>query len=89
MAAQRKSPLNKKTNARRNTKTGRKKMAASSFALPGKKKYRVDDPAHARSALARVQQHGTPAEKKQVRAKVRAKYPSIRQQSGRRKKGRS
>lgn len=77
----RKSSLSKKTNARRNTKRGRAKMKASSFALPGKKKYRIDDAAHARNALARVAQHGTPAEKKRVRAAVKRKYPSI----GRRK----
>jgi hypothetical protein len=32
---------------------------------------------HARNALARVSQHGTPAEKKQVRAAVAKKYPGI------------
>lgn len=74
----RKSPLSKRTNQRRNTKTGRKRMAKSSFALPAKKKYRIDDKAHARNALARVAQHGTPAEKKQVRARVTKKYPSLK-----------
>lgn len=73
----RKSSLSKKTNARRNTKAGRAKMKSSSFALPGKKKYRIDDAAHARNALARVAQHGTPAEKAKVRAAVKRKYPSI------------
>jgi hypothetical protein len=72
----RKSSLSKKTNARRNTKRGRAKMKSSSFALPGKR-YRIDDAAHARNALARVAQHGTPAEKKKVRAAVKRKYPSI------------
>src|SRR5699024_11412436 len=33
--------------------------------------------AHARNALSRVSQHGSPAEKKRVRAAVRRKYPSI------------
>jgi hypothetical protein len=73
----RKSSLSKKTNARRNTKRGRAKMKSSSFALPGTKKYRIDDKAHARNALARVAQHGSPAEKKQVRAAVKRKYKSI------------
>jgi hypothetical protein len=77
MAKSRKSSLSKKTNARRNTKAGRKKMSPSQFALPGKKKYRLDDAAHARNALARVEQHGTATEKKQVKAKVRKRYPSI------------
>jgi len=75
--ASRKSSLSKKANARRNTKAGRARMKGSSFALPGKKKYRIDDKAHARNALARVAQHGSPAEKKKVRAAVKRKYPSI------------
>jgi hypothetical protein len=76
MAKSRKSGLSTKTNKRRNTKAGRKKMSAKQFALPGKR-YRIDDAAHARNALARVQQHGTAAQKKTVKAKVRKRYPSI------------
>jgi len=53
-------------------------MSGKSFALPGKRKYRIDDAAHARNALARVAQHGTAAEKTRVRAAVRRKYPSIK-----------
>lgn len=78
MARSRKSSLSKRTNARRNTKAGRKRMGSKSFALPGKKKYRIDDKAHARNALARVAQHGTSAEKKQVRAKVTRRFPSLK-----------
>lgn len=70
------SKLSAATNAKRNTKGGRAKMADSSFALPGKK-YRIDDAAHARNALARVAQNGTPAQKTAVQRAVRAKYPSI------------
>jgi hypothetical protein len=55
----------------------RKRLPKTSFALPGKRKYPVDTKARARNALARVQQHGTAAEKKQVKAKVRRRYPSI------------
>lgn len=55
----------------------RKRLPKSSFAVPGKRKYPVDTKARARNALARVAQHGTPAEKKQVKAKVRKRYPSI------------
>lgn len=72
-----KSKLPAKTNQRRNTKTGRAQMAPASFALPDQKKYRIDDPAHARNALTRVAQNGTPAEQAKVKAKVKAKYPSI------------
>lgn len=56
----------------------RKRMKSSTFALPGKRKYPIPDKSHARSALARVAQHGTPAEKKAVRAKVTKKYPSLK-----------
>lgn len=86
MAKSRKSSLSKKTNARRNTKGGRKKMSSKQFALPKAKKYRVDDLAHARNALARVAQHGSPAQKKAVRRAVVAKYPSLKKTGGSRKK---
>lgn len=70
------SKLPAATNAKRNTKGGRAQMAPSSFALPGKK-YRIDDKAHARNALARVAQSGTPAQQAHVQRAVKAKYPSI------------
>jgi len=37
----------------------------------------IPDKAHARNALARVAQHGTPAEQKKVEAAVRKRYPSL------------
>jgi hypothetical protein len=64
----------------------RKQMPAKSFALPGKGEgpqgkgagsYPIHDKPHARNALARVSQHGTPAEKSKVRAAVHRKYPDI------------
>jgi hypothetical protein len=55
----------------------RKKLSKKSFALPGKRKYPIPDKAHARNALARVAQNGTPAEQKKVRAAVRKRFPSI------------
>ena len=65
----------------------RKKMPASSFAIPSKAKtpqgkaqggsYPLPDKAHARAALSRVAQHGTPAEKAQVRAAVKRKFPGV------------
>src|SRR6185312_5780587 len=51
--------------------------SVKSFALPGKRKYPIPDKAHARNALARVAQHGTPAEQKKVEAAVRKRYPSL------------
>jgi hypothetical protein len=61
------------------TPKGRKRIKEANFAVKkgGEKKYPVHDEAHARNALARVAQHGTPAEKKAVKAKVAKKYPKI------------
>ena len=86
MAKSRKSSLSKKTNARRNTKSGRKAMSSKQFALPRQKKYRIDDLAHARNALARVSAHGSPAQKKAVRKAVVRKYPSLKRSGRGRKK---
>jgi len=64
----------------------RRALPNKDFALPGKGKgpegkqagsYPIPDEKHARSALSLVSQHGTPAEKVKVRAKVKAKYPAI------------
>lgn len=66
----------------------RQSLPKSDFALPGKGEgpkgagsgsYPIPDASHARNALARVSQHGTPAEKKEVREKVHEKYPGIGQ----------
>lgn len=58
------------------TAAGRNKISGKNFALPGRR-YPIEDASHARNALARVSQHGSPAEKAEVRAKVHRKYPSI------------
>jgi len=60
----------------------RKSLPKKSFALPSKREggkggYPIPDIEHGRNALARVAQHGTPAEKATVRAKVHAKFPGI------------
>jgi hypothetical protein len=77
-ARSRRSRLSTKTNRRRNTKKGRKTMSPKQFGLPGQKKYRIDDLAHARNALARAAQHATPAQQKQIRARVVKKFPSLK-----------
>lgn len=66
----------------------RKKMPEKEFALPGKRKggkggYPIEDKAHARDALARVAQHGSAAQKAEVREKVHAKFPGIGEGGGR------
>lgn len=57
----------------------RKKIPASEFALPGRR-YPIEDKAHARNALSRVSQDGTPSEKATVRRRVAAKYPDLGQE---------
>jgi uncharacterized protein DUF6582 len=65
----------------------RKKLSKKSFALPGKRKYPIPDKAHARNALARVAQHGTPAEQKKVESAVTKRYPSLGKTSKKSQKG--
>jgi hypothetical protein len=60
----------------------RKKLPNSAFAIPSKRKYLILDKSHARNALARVSEFGSPAEKAKVRAAVHREYPSIGQNSG-------
>ena len=55
----------------------RNALSKMSFAEPDKRKYPMEDSNHAKNALARVSQFGTEAEKKEVRAKVHARYPAI------------
>ena len=68
------------------TAKDQQRLPSSSFALPGKGEgkqgkgsgsYPIPDASHARNALARVAQHGSPAQKAQVRAKVHRKYPGM------------
>lgn len=54
----------------------RRRIAPRNFALPGGR-YPIHDASHARNALARVSQYGTPSEKSRVRAAVHRKHPSI------------
>lgn len=61
------APLNAK---RRNA------LSSGDFALPGRR-YPIDTPARARSALSRVEQFGSNSEKSRVRAAVKRKYPNM------------
>jgi len=58
------------------TTRGRKQISEENFALPGRR-YPIHDMAHARNALARVSQYGTPAEQAAVRAAVARRFPDI------------
>lgn len=62
----------------------RKNLRKSQFAIPEDRAYPIHDISHARNALARVSQHGTPEEKRRVRAAVARRYPGISQSSRRR-----
>jgi hypothetical protein len=63
------------------TSKARKSLPTKSFAEPDKKKYPIEDKAHARNALSRVAQSGNPAEKAKVKRAVKKKYPSIGKKS--------
>lgn len=72
------------------TSAARSALPKSSYALPAKIQksprggkqttgaYPIPDKNHARNALSRVAQNGTPAQKAEVRRKVHAKYPGIK-----------
>lgn len=62
----------------------RKHIPKKDFALPGGH-YPIEDKAHARNALARVSQFGTPEEKAKVRLAVHRKYPEIGKKKGKKK----
>ena len=64
----------------------RKALPTNVFAIPSERKFPINDRPHARNALSRVSAFGSPAEQRQVQAKVHAKYPDIGK--GKKKKGR-
>jgi hypothetical protein len=58
------------------TAKGRRRIKPSNFALPGRR-YPINTPRRARSALSRVAQHGTRSERLTVQRKVARRYPGI------------
>ena len=58
------------------TKGQRDRLSSKSFAGPHRS-YPIQDPSHARNALSRVSQFGSPEVKAKVRAAVHRKYPGI------------
>lgn len=60
------------------TYKARKALPKKDFAAPSERAYPIEDKSHARNALARVAQHGSPSEKKKVKAAVHKKYPGIK-----------
>jgi hypothetical protein len=55
----------------------RNALKSSDFALPKQRAYPIHDLAHARDALSRVAQSGTPDEQVRVRAAVHKRYPKL------------
>ncbi len=55
----------------------RDNLKSADFVFPEDRRYPIHDASHARNALARVAQHGTPAEQAKVRAAVHRRYPDI------------
>lgn len=62
------------------TARARKAIPSRDFAGPDRS-YPIEDKSHARNALSRVSQNGSPALKAKVRAAVHRKYPSIGEKS--------
>ncbi len=67
----------------------RKRLPTSSFVDKTNRKYPIQDASHARNALARVSQFGSPALKSQVRSSVSSKFPSIRMKVAAKKRGKN
>jgi len=67
---------------RKLTTRGRKQIKKSNFAIPSKApgsgSYPIHDISHARNALARVAQHGSPTEKETVKSAVYKNYPELK-----------
>ena len=55
----------------------RAEIKGKNFAIPGKEKYPIHDVAHARNALVRVRQFGSPSEKSRVYSAVTKQYPAL------------
>lgn len=54
----------------------RNALPDSAFAGPDRS-YPINDPSHARNALARASQHASPELQAKIKRKVKARYPSI------------
>ena len=59
------------------TTNKRNRMRSSSFALPEKRAYPINDKSHARNALSRLH-YATPAEQKTIKKAIDKRYPGLR-----------
>lgn len=60
------------------TEKRRAKLKGSAFVFPKERAYPIYDRAHARAALARVAQWGTPSKIERVKAAIRKKFPKMK-----------
>ena len=60
------------------TTKARKALPRSTFVFPKQRRYPINDASHARNALARVSQFGTPSEQATVRSAVKRKFGGIK-----------
>lgn len=58
------------------TAATRRAIPTRQFALPGRR-YPIADASHARNALSRVSEYGSPDEQSRVRAAVQRRFPAI------------
>jgi hypothetical protein len=65
--------------ARKLTSKARNALTDDSFVFPGERRYPIHDINHARNALARVAQNGSPSEQSAVRSAVHQKYPELKE----------
>lgn len=56
----------------------RKELPKKDFVFKKSRSYPIEDRSHARNALSRVSQFGSPSEKAKVRREVHEKYPGIK-----------
>lgn len=59
------------------TAAERKSLKASDFAMPRERAYPMHTLSHARDALSRVSQSGSPDDQAKVRAAVHKRYPKL------------
>ncbi len=62
------------------TTSARNELPSNAFVFPHTRKYPIHDLNHAKNALARVAQNGSPAEVEAVHAAVYHRYPEIAQE---------
>lgn len=68
---------NTKLEEKELTKKARENLKDSDFVFQKERKYPIHDISHARNALARVAQHGSPEEISKVKKAVYSRYPEL------------